>query len=95
MVGVEEFVQLVARPFLKLLFDAAPFVIRAARASHDAYARMPMGYAHIIVGAVLCFFGGFYPTFFAALQVSDYYLIYNMLMMCRRPRDMLHVRCMA
>ena len=72
MVAAEEFVQLVARPVLKLLFDAAPFVIKAAQASRDAYARLPMEYVQLIVGAVLCFFGGFYPTFFAALQVSEY-----------------------
>ena len=41
MVG-EEFVQLVARPFLKLLFDAALFVIGAARACHDVYVPLPM-----------------------------------------------------
>ncbi len=38
----EEFVQLVARPFLKLLFDAALLVIGAARACHDVYVPLPM-----------------------------------------------------
>ena len=50
--------------------DASPNVIKAAQASHRAYKRLPMEHVQLIAGAVLCFFGGFYPTLFAALQAS-------------------------
>lgn len=66
----DELVQKFARPFIGLLFEVAPVMIGLARKSYNVYKRLPMEYVHLIIGAVMCFFGGIYPTVFAALQVS-------------------------
>ena len=71
MVSAEEFVQKFARPILNLLFDVTPVIIGIARSVYKVYKRLPLNYVHLLIGTVMCFFGGFYPTVFAALQVSS------------------------
>ena len=72
MGNAEELVQKFARPILNFLFEAAPVVIGAAQTSYKAYKKLPIEYVYLSVGTIMCFFGGFYPTVFAALQVSLY-----------------------
>jgi len=68
----EEFVQYATRPILNALFLVAPSIIRFCKASHAAYKKLPMMHVRLIAGTILCFFGGFYPTFFAALQAAEH-----------------------
>lgn len=65
-----EFVQKFARPLLTFLVDTIPVIISVSQTIYKAYSRLPTEYVHLIAGAIMCFFGGFYPTLFAALQVS-------------------------
>jgi len=61
-----------AGPVLNFLIDAAPVVIQVCSKVNGLYARLPMEYVTLIFGALLCFFGGFYPTVFAALQAAEH-----------------------
>ena len=63
-------VQQVVRPLLNFIVEAVPIVISTSQRVYKVYSQLPMEYVQLIVGAVMCFFGGFYPTVFAALQVS-------------------------
>jgi len=47
-------------------------VINACQKGYKIYKRLPIEYVTLIFGAVLCFFGGFYPTVFAALQAAEH-----------------------
>jgi len=62
----------VAKPVLNFLIDIAPTVIKVCSKLHSIYVRLPVEYAALIFGALLCFFGGFYPTVFAALQAAEH-----------------------
>ena len=66
-----ELVQQLARPLLNFIVDAIPVIVHTCRRVYTVYKRLPMKYVQLIIGAVMCFFGGFYPTVFAALQVSS------------------------
>lgn len=66
------FVEKLARPLLNFVFDAIPIVINVAQAGYKVYKRLPMDWAQLLIGAILCFFGGFYPTVFAALQAAEH-----------------------
>ncbi|KAL7543578.1 hypothetical protein ACHAXR_013028 [Thalassiosira sp. AJA248-18] len=68
----EDFVQSFARPILNFLFEAIPFVISAAQASYKFYKKLPIEYVQFLIGAIMCFFGGIYPTVFAALQAAQH-----------------------
>jgi len=61
-----------ARPFINVLFALAPVLIKIASAAHALYKKLPIEQIYFICGSVLCFFGGFYPTVFAALQAADH-----------------------
>ena len=69
-------VQQLARPLLNFIVEAVPVIVSTCQRVYRVYSQLPMEYVQLIVGAVMCFFGGFYPTVFAALQVS--------LLSCRR-----------
>jgi len=62
-------------PLAKLInafFVLAPAMIKAASSAHALYKRLPIEQIYFIWGTVLCFFGGCYPTTFAALQAADH-----------------------
>mmetsp|Transcript_37572 Transcript_37572/g.61330 ORF Transcript_37572/g.61330 Transcript_37572/m.61330 type:complete len:154 (-) Transcript_37572:13-474(-) len=67
-----ELVQKFARPILNFIFDAIPVVVSKCQAAYKVYTRLPIEYVHLLIGAVICFFGGFYPTVFAALQAAEH-----------------------
>ena len=71
MGGAEELVQKFAAPVLNFIVNAIPFIISIAQKCYAVYKRLPMPYVQFIIGTVMCFFGGIYPTVFAALQVSS------------------------
>ena len=68
--GAEELIQKVARPLLSFLFEAIPVVISISQHIYKVYKELPTNVLYLLIGTVMCFFGGFYPTVFAALQVS-------------------------
>lgn len=61
-----------AGPVFTFLVDASPAVIKACQMGYEKYKRVPVEYLVLIFGATLCFFGGFYPTVFAALQAAEH-----------------------
>lgn len=69
---VPELVQKFARPVLDFVTKALPVVIKVSQQAHAAYKKLPIVHVHLIIGTVLCFFGGFYPMFFAALQAAEH-----------------------
>ena len=70
MENAGELVQKFARPILNFIFDAIPVVVSKCQAAYKVFTRLPIEYVQLLIGAVICFLGGFYPTVFAALQVS-------------------------
>jgi len=72
MVDAAELVQKFARPVLDFTFEAMPVIISACQKAYKVYTRLPLVYVHLLIGAVMCFFGGFYPTVFAALQAAEH-----------------------
>ena len=67
-----ELIQQLARPLLNFIVESIPIVISICQRLYKLYSRLPMEYVQLIIGTVICFFGGFYPTVFAALQVSSH-----------------------
>lgn len=67
-----ELVQQLARPLINFIVEAIPVVVNTCQMVYQVYSRLPIKYIQLIIGTVMCFFGGFYPTVFAALQVSFY-----------------------
>ena len=65
-----ELLQSIAKPAMEMIFEAIPHIIRFSRAVYKFYKKIPTLYATMIIGFVMCFFGGIYPALFAALQVS-------------------------
>lgn len=67
---IPEFVQQLARPVLDFITRALPIVIKLSSKAHAYYKTLSIVQCNILFGSLLCFFGGFYPMVFAALQVS-------------------------
>lgn len=66
---IPEFVQKFARPVLDFITRALPIVIKLSSRVHAHYKTLSIVQCNILFGTLLCFFGGFYPMVFAALQV--------------------------
>ena len=71
--GVEEVeanvLQKLARPILDVAMTLIPIIISICQSGYKFYKKLPLPYVYLIIGTVMCFFGGIYPTVFAALQV--------------------------
>lgn len=61
-----------ARPFFNILFAVAPIVIKLGQKAWRIWHKLPYNAVTFIIGTILCFFGGFYPTTFAALQAAGH-----------------------
>ena len=55
------------RTVINGIITAVPICLTFFDNVHKLYKKLPTDYLHLLIGAVLCFFGGFYPTVFAAL----------------------------
>jgi hypothetical protein len=66
---IPEFVEQFARPVLDFITRALPVVIKLSSRVHAYYKTLSIIQCNILFGTLLCFFGGFYPMVFAALQV--------------------------
>jgi len=67
-----QLIQTFARPVLNFVFAAIPPVIQACQKGYSVYCQLPLNHVQLLIGAVMCFFGGFYPTLFAALQAANH-----------------------
>eukprot|EP00814_Leptocylindrus_danicus_P020403 CAMPEP_0116015678 /NCGR_PEP_ID=MMETSP0321-20121206/6990_1 /TAXON_ID=163516 /ORGANISM="Leptocylindrus danicus var. danicus, Strain B650" /LENGTH=326 /DNA_ID=CAMNT_0003485515 /DNA_START=67 /DNA_END=1047 /DNA_ORIENTATION=- len=60
--------------FVKPIFNAIvivlPFLIKYVQVLYTFYSKLPDDIAAMLIGLIFCFFGGLYPTLFAALQAA-------------------------
>ncbi len=74
MAKAAELLQKIASPMISFIFESIPIVINVAQSSYNFYQRLPTNYIHFLIGTIMCFFGGIYPTVFAAIEVREYEL---------------------
>lgn len=67
-----ELLQTVARPLVTFIFDAIPIIIEYSQFVNKFVHHLPLEYVEFFFGFMLCFYGGSYPTVFAALQAAEY-----------------------
>jgi len=65
-------IEKVATPTLNFLSVALPIAIRLVQKYYAFYCKLSGDALHIILGCILCFFGGLYPTLFAALEAAKH-----------------------
>jgi hypothetical protein len=65
-------IQAVARPAVAILVWFLPLAISYCRFLHTTWKKIPYDASTFLVGVVFCFFGGLYPTLFAALQAAKH-----------------------
>jgi hypothetical protein len=70
-----ELLQKIARPAINLIFAVFPIIIKCASAAYKFYKKLPILVVELIIGFIMCFCGGMYPTVFAAIQVSTHVLV--------------------
>lgn len=67
-----ELLQSVAKPLATFLgFIIPPLFLMTAKA-YKVFKTLPTNVAQFIIGACFCFFGGLYPTVFAAVQAAEH-----------------------
>ena len=66
-----ELIQLVAKPVFNVIFAVIPVLINLSVKTYEFYKKLPIVVVKLIIGLIMCFFGGIYPTVFAAIQVSE------------------------
>jgi len=64
--------QSLVRPLLSAVSVLLPMIISACQTLHGIYAKLPMDAVYFQTGVVFCFFGGLYPTLFAAIQAAKH-----------------------
>lgn len=65
-------VQAVAKPAVAVLVWFLPLAISYCRFLHRTWKKIPYDASTFLIGVVFCFFGGLYPTLFAALQAAKH-----------------------
>lgn len=65
-------VQAVAKPVVTILVWILPLMISYCRFLHQTWKKIPYDASTFLIGVVFCFFGGLYPTLFAALQAAKH-----------------------
>lgn len=64
--------QAFAKPAVEGLVFVLPIVITTLRSAYFKFQKLPQNALLFIYGAVFCFFGGTFPTLFAALQAAEH-----------------------
>ncbi|KAL7515179.1 hypothetical protein ACHAXN_012514 [Cyclotella atomus] len=67
-----ELIQQVAKPVLNLIFTVIPIIINFTSATYKFYKKLPIVVVRLIIGFIMCFFGGMFPTVFAAIEAAEY-----------------------
>lgn len=65
-------VQAVAKPVFEAIVFMIPIVIRVTKITYETYIKLPQNAILFIYGSVFCFFGGAFPTVFAAIQAAEH-----------------------
>ncbi len=70
--STKDTVEKLGRTVLNGIITAIPICLTFFNKAHETYQKLPTDYLHLLIGTILCFFGGFYPTVFAALQAAEH-----------------------
>lgn len=58
------------KPISKFVTFALPLLIKYSNLFYKYWSKIPRDESYILIGLVFCFFGGLYPTLFAAIQAA-------------------------
>lgn len=64
--------QAFAKPVFEFVTVALPVVIKTSQAIYAKFQKLPQNALYFIYGSVFCFFGGTFPTLFAAIQAAEH-----------------------
>ena len=64
--------QKIAKPVFDIVSVVVPFTITSIRTGYRAFQKLPQNAMLFTYGSVFCFFGGTFPTLFAALQAAEH-----------------------
>mmetsp|Transcript_16358 Transcript_16358/g.19991 ORF Transcript_16358/g.19991 Transcript_16358/m.19991 type:complete len:316 (+) Transcript_16358:101-1048(+) len=67
----EEIVK-IAKPIINIVTTITPIIIAYSQKAWSFYKSLPEDYIKLIIGFILCFFGGIYPTVFAAVEAAKH-----------------------
>lgn len=67
-----ELVQNLAGPALSIASVVIPAVIVFVMDAYRQFKKLPQNVITFIIGAITCFFGGTFPTLFAAVQAAEH-----------------------
>jgi len=67
-----EFLQSVAKPLATFLGFVIPPLFSATAKAYKWFSMLPKNVAQFLIGFCFCFFGGLYPTVFAAVQAAEH-----------------------
>jgi len=60
------------KPAINYVSIAIPYVIRFSQEGYKLYTKLSGDEVQLLVGMILCFFGGVYPTLFAAIEAAKH-----------------------
>ena len=69
--GLAQLVEQFAKPLGNLLTTVLPLVIQYGNLALENYRKLPQNFIEFCIGFIFCFFGGVYPTLFAAVQAAE------------------------
>jgi hypothetical protein len=64
--------QSIAKPIISVFMVVVPVVITTTRQTYLLFKKLPQNALLFAYGSVFCFFGGTFPTLFAAIQAAEY-----------------------
>jgi len=67
-----EILQKVIRPLMAGIAFLLPAIINASQTAYVIYSKLPLDVVWFLIGVIFCFFGGLYPTLFAAIQAAKH-----------------------
>jgi len=69
---VAEMLSKLSKPMMKGITVALPLVIATVNQLWSMYKQLPEEEISLLIGCIICFFGGVYPTFFAAITAAKH-----------------------
>ena len=72
MTAAAKAIQTIARPLMAIVVWLLPLFISYCRFLHRTWKKIPYDASTFLIGIVFCFFGGLYPTVFAAIQAAKH-----------------------
>ena len=67
-----EILQKVAKPVISFITIVFPIIFNTSQSLYAFYLKLPIEGVKFLIGFIFCFFGGMYPTLFAAIQAAKH-----------------------